>query len=563
MAGRRHIQGLADVACAACGAANRPGSTRCAACGRTLRPGLLTAVVAVGLAEGALAGAAIARALAAGAATANERWALAAAAVLVAATLLALLGLLRGRYWAWLMIQVRWELDVAALVLLGLAGVAVWTPWKAVVLTAALIGAKLLCWMVVHTDRAKAFCSVGTRGRLLLGGSLYGVLALSLVVTLTPLVWLVAATLKNSDDLFHYLFFPPPANLSLENFQKLFGSPILSVGEVRDWQGFCGRLEAQAQAEAPSLGKRIWEGLAPAARERAAAVARGHDLTPAEERGLLDAFNAVLRRSGLVRPADLAGLALAGEALDLAARPQAGLSEAEAWRLSRDVLELAYPKEIAKGFRGIPFGRYLVNSVFVAGATVLIQMFFSSLGGFALAKYEFRFKKAIMVLMLGTMMIPGQVMLAPLYELIYRMGLMDSHAGLIVPGMVSVFGMFLFRQSMLQIPDELLEAARMDGCTEFGAYWNIALPVSRPMIGAFCLVAFMGNWNAFLWPQIILHTADRFTIPIGLNQMVGTYSQQYGIMMAGTLLAILPVMILFFILQREFISGLTAGAVKG
>ena len=210
-----------------------------------------------------------------------------------------------------------------------------------------------------------------------------------------------------------------------------------------------------------------------------------------------------------------------------------------------------------------PFQRYLMNSFFITGVTVMIQLFFASLGGFALAKYEFRAKKPIMVLMLATMMIPGQVMLAPLYELIYKVGIMDSFLGLIVPGCVSVFGMFLFRQSMLQIPDDLLEAGRIDGCSEFGLYWNVALPVSRPMIGAFCLISFMGNWNSFLWPQIVLHTKERFTLPIALNQMIGLYSQKYGVLMAGTVLSILPVIVLFFILQKEFISGLTAGAVKG
>jgi ABC-type glycerol-3-phosphate transport system permease component len=214
-------------------------------------------------------------------------------------------------------------------------------------------------------------------------------------------------------------------------------------------------------------------------------------------------------------------------------------------------------------FDQIPYLRFLINSFFVSCATVMIQLFFSSLGGFALAKYQFRGKPLVMIVMLATMMIPGQVLLAPLYELIYRLGLMDSHAGLIVPSAISVFGMFLFRQSMLHIPDDLLHAGRIDGCSEFGLYWNIALPVSRPMIGAFCLIAFMGTWNAFLWPQIILHTQERFTLPIGLNQMVGLYYQEYGVLMAGTLLAILPVMALFFLLQKEFISGLTAGAVKG
>ncbi len=211
----------------------------------------------------------------------------------------------------------------------------------------------------------------------------------------------------------------------------------------------------------------------------------------------------------------------------------------------------------------IPFFRYMLNSFFVAGATVVVQLIFSSLGGFALAKYQFKAKGAIMLIMLATMMIPGEVLLAPLYGLIHTMGIMDTYAGVIVPGMVSVFGMFLFRQSMLQIPDELLQAGRIDGCSEFGLYWNIALPISRPMIGAFCLIAFMGSWNSYIWPQIILHTDQLYTLPLGVSQMVGTYKEDYGALMAGTLLSILPVVILFFLLQREFIAGMTSGAVKG
>lgn len=226
-------------------------------------------------------------------------------------------------------------------------------------------------------------------------------------------------------------------------------------------------------------------------------------------------------------------------------------------------LERLTLKNFRNLFEQLDFLRLMMNSLFVSGSTVMIQLFFSSLGGFALAKYEFRGKRAVMLLMLGTMMIPPQVMLAPLYELICGLRLADTHVGLIVPGMVSVFGMFLFRQSMLQIPDEMVEAARVDGCSEFGVYWNIAVPVSRPMIGAFCLLSFMTTWNSFLWPQIILNTRDKFTLPIALNQMINLYEQDYGVLMAGTLLSILPVMVLFFALQREFIAGLTAGAVKG
>ncbi|MCS7300935.1 MAG: carbohydrate ABC transporter permease [Fimbriimonadales bacterium] len=214
-------------------------------------------------------------------------------------------------------------------------------------------------------------------------------------------------------------------------------------------------------------------------------------------------------------------------------------------------------------FTQVDFLRFVANSVFVACAGVVIQLFFSSLAGYALAKYQFKGKHALTLLMLATLLIPGQVTLAPTYELIYRMGLVDTYAGLLVPGAVSVFGIFLFRQAMLSVPDELIQAARLDGCSEFQIYWQIVVPTVRPMVGAFVLIAFMGQWNSFLWPQIILHSAERFTLPIALTQMVGIYQQQYGMLMAGTLLSILPVMALFLFLQREFVAGLTAGAVKG
>jgi len=214
-------------------------------------------------------------------------------------------------------------------------------------------------------------------------------------------------------------------------------------------------------------------------------------------------------------------------------------------------------------FTKVPFLRYLMNSLFVTGATVVVQLFFSSLAGFALAKYEFVGKKVVMVIMLTTLLIPGQVVMAPLYEQLYHLGLVDTRLGLIIPGAVSVFGIFLFRQSILQVPDELLQAARLDGCTEFRIYWDIVMPVTRPMIGAFCLISFMAAWNNFLWPQILLHHDDKFTLPIALNQMIGIYGNQYGMLMAGTLVSVLPVAILFLVLQREFVAGLTAGAVKG
>ena len=213
----------------------------------------------------------------------------------------------------------------------------------------------------------------------------------------------------------------------------------------------------------------------------------------------------------------------------------------------------------------MPFARWMMNSIFVTSAHTAIVVTLSSLGGFALAKYRFAGKKPLMLMMVATMMIPSQVLLTSSWELMYHFGWLSSYAAIIVPGAVSVFGIFLFRQAMAAVPDELLQAGRMDGCSELRLWWEVALPIVRPMIGAFTLLSFMGTWNSFLWPQIVLQNPSSYTLPIGLSNMVGLqgYETSQGMLMAGTLLSILPVAILFFILQRDFIAGLASGAVKG
>ena len=216
-------------------------------------------------------------------------------------------------------------------------------------------------------------------------------------------------------------------------------------------------------------------------------------------------------------------------------------------------------------FRREPFALWMINSIFLASAYTVSVVTLSSLAGFALAKYRFTGRKVLMVVMLATMFVPGQVLLLPNYEVMYTIGWLDTYAAILVPSAVSVFGMFLVRQAMLGIPDELLQAGRIDGCSEFRLWWEVALPIVRPMIGAFTLLSFMGSWNSFLWPQVILQEPSRYTLPIGLSNMIGVpeYQTHYGILMAGTLLSILPVAVLFFVLQRDFVSGLASGAVKG
>ncbi|HSV15642.1 MAG TPA: carbohydrate ABC transporter permease [Tepidisphaeraceae bacterium] len=212
-----------------------------------------------------------------------------------------------------------------------------------------------------------------------------------------------------------------------------------------------------------------------------------------------------------------------------------------------------------------PFARWMINSIFLACAQTVISVTLSSLGGFALAKYRFAGQRLIMLIMLGTMLLPAQVLMPSSYELMYKFGWLDSYLAILVPGAVSVFGLILFRQAMLAVPDELLHAARIDGCNEIHLWWQIALPLVRPMIGAFTLLSFTATWNSFLWPQIVLQNQAKYTLPIGLYNLNGMpgFQTDFGVLMAATLLSVLPLVVLFFLLQRDFIAGLTAGAMKG
>jgi ABC-type glycerol-3-phosphate transport system permease component len=211
----------------------------------------------------------------------------------------------------------------------------------------------------------------------------------------------------------------------------------------------------------------------------------------------------------------------------------------------------------------IYFWQYVLNSTVVATVSTSVQLSFCSLAGYALAKYEFVGKKWLMAYMLGSMMIPGVLLLAPIYAMVVNFHLVDSLFGLMLPGFVSAYGIFLFRQACMAIPNELIEAGRIDGCSEFRIYFTLIMPLVRPMAAAFCLVSFLGNWNAFFSPNVFLHSQDKLTLPVVLNLYITQYENEYGVFLAGTALAMLPPAILFFVLQREFISGLTSGAVKG
>ena len=213
-------------------------------------------------------------------------------------------------------------------------------------------------------------------------------------------------------------------------------------------------------------------------------------------------------------------------------------------------------------WKTVPYNRYFINSVFIATASTLLTLFFCSLGGYAFAKYQFRGQKILFGILLASMMVPFQVLLVPLFGLMYDMGWLNSYKAIIIPFSVGAFGVFLMRQFIVTIPSELIDAARIDGCSEFGIYYRIVLPIIKPALGALTIYSFLGSWNGYLWPLIILRDEAKYTLPIGLANLVGIYRQDYGMLMAGTLLSLMPIVILFLAMQREFVQGITLGSVK-
>jgi len=209
-------------------------------------------------------------------------------------------------------------------------------------------------------------------------------------------------------------------------------------------------------------------------------------------------------------------------------------------------------------------GRAIVNSFFFASVSSVLSVLGAAMGGYALSKFRFRGRAVIDWTVLAALVIPGAVLIAPGYQILYWLGMLDSYTGLILPGVAPAFGVFLFRQSMRNsVPTELIEAARIDGCGELRIFFTIALPMVRPMAGALLLFGFLGAWNNFLAPQIILSTPEKYPLAVFISQLRGVYGTDYGLIMAGTLVAIAPILVLFLLLQKEFISGLTSGAVKG
>jgi len=214
-------------------------------------------------------------------------------------------------------------------------------------------------------------------------------------------------------------------------------------------------------------------------------------------------------------------------------------------------------------FNDIPFFKYLSNSVIVAVLVTTGTLLTSTLAGFIFAKYEFKGRTILFFAILGTMMIPFDVVVIPLYLMVRQFGLLNKLAVLIIPGLVSAYGIFLCRQFMQGMPTALTDAARIDGCSEVGIYVRIILPLSIPVMSALGIFTFMSNWDSFLWPLLTIDDLTKRTLPLGLSLFRSQFGvAKWNLIMAGTVLSILPVMLVFLIAQKNFIEGITLSGMK-
>ena len=213
--------------------------------------------------------------------------------------------------------------------------------------------------------------------------------------------------------------------------------------------------------------------------------------------------------------------------------------------------------------KGIFFGRWYVNSLFVASWVTFLQVLTSALAAFSFARLEWPGRNKVFMLYLGTMMLPGLVMMIPNYQNMIRLGLVDSFVGLILPGAFSAFGTFLMRQFMLDIPKSLDEAAEIDGASKWQLFWLVILPLSRPAIVTLTIFTFIGNYNTMFWPLVMIKSPVRYTLPIGMLAFDSSQGQQTNLLMAAVAMSVIPMILVFLFVQKQLVKGIMLGGVKG
>ena len=207
--------------------------------------------------------------------------------------------------------------------------------------------------------------------------------------------------------------------------------------------------------------------------------------------------------------------------------------------------------------------RWYINSIVIMVIQVATGLFFSSLVGYGLAKYDFKGRNVIFLLVLMVMMVPVEILILPLYKEINMFNMIDTYGGVVLPFIVPATGIFFFRQFASGLPTEIMESGRIDGCGEFGIFFKLMMPIMLPAYGAMTILLAMGSWNSMVWPMIVLRTSEMQTLPIGLQSLLTPYGNNYDMLLSGAVMSVLPIMVIFLLNQKTFIAGMAAGSVKG
>ncbi|MGI8458210.1 MAG: carbohydrate ABC transporter permease [Propionibacteriaceae bacterium] len=236
-----------------------------------------------------------------------------------------------------------------------------------------------------------------------------------------------------------------------------------------------------------------------------------------------------------------------------------GLAQSSGFSLWPSKIDLSV---FGRAFREQPIRTWMVNSLIISVASVLISVFISLLAGYAFAKYRFRGRDALFGLMLLTIMVPIQVIVVPEFVIISKLGLVNSNWSVILPSAAQAISIFMARQFLIAVPNELIEAARVDGTSELQIFLRVVLPMSGPLIAVLTILTFVWRWNDFVWPLVALQTPDKFTVSVGLNSLNGAYAHPWDQVMAVTLISMIPVIVVFLVFQKQFVQGISESGLK-
>ncbi|MGD2175428.1 MAG: carbohydrate ABC transporter permease [Candidatus Brocadiaceae bacterium] len=385
--------------------------------------------------------------------------------------------------------------------------------------------------------------------------------------TIFPFLWVVGAAFRPTEDITSkpLQIFPDPRDWTL--------SPEFRPDDIRNFSGLCSKVVEQAGAAEPSPGRRVWHFLSPDGRRLFHECASGTELSEPIRSRIVAALNSVLGRRGLYREEYFKAVAVPDEADDLLQRGPDNLSEGKVRRLNRLILQAAYYQEVreARGpfdnFRRalsmVPFARFFLNSLLVAVAVTVGQVATSACAAYAFARLRFPGRDKLFLGYLATLMVPWTVVMIPTFVMMKLFGWIDTLWALTIPAMFSAYGTFMLRQFFLGIPTEYEEAAKIDGCSYFGIFWHVILPLSKPALATLALFTFIGSWNNLIAPLVFIVSEEKMTLPLGLTRFQGLRDADWGALMAGSLMMLIPMIVLFAVGQRFFTRGIRLSAGKG